>query len=160
MSDHLAAPSGIETAAVPIDLTAQHPRSPRAMLDGIKILPRAIDKARAQLAGTLGHYIYFMCGVNRVLFTTLHVTEQQFLDAVAASPDDAGVVRWIREVVKPDPARIAMMNERIEHMKPETPQAKAVFEVDLAATGTTRTDITTYADLLDLEEGRLPLHAP
>jgi len=143
-----------------MDLTKHYPRSPRAELDGIKILPRAIDKARAQLAGTLGHYIYFLCGVNRVLFTTLHVTEQQFLDAVAASPDDAGVVRWIREVVKPDPARIAAMNERIEHMKPETPQAKAVFAADLAATGTTRTDITTYADLLDLEERRIPASAP
>lgn len=149
-----------DRASYTTDLTTQVPRSPRAELDGIKILPRAIDKARAQLAGTLGHYIYFMCGVNRVLFTTLHVTEQQFLDAVAASPDDAGVVRWIREVVKPDPARIAMMNERIEHMKPETSQAKEAFVADLASTGTTRTDITTYADLLDLEEGRIPLEPP
>ncbi len=42
-----------------MDLTKDYPRSPREQLDGIMILPRAIDKARAQLEGKLGEYLYF-----------------------------------------------------------------------------------------------------
>jgi len=138
-----------------MDLTQTYPRSPRARLDGMDILARAIDKARAELDGKLGEYIYWNCGINRVLFTTLGVTEQQFLDAVKTSPDDAGVTRWIHDAVKPNRAAIEQMNEHFEQMKPETPEAKQYFARELASTGTSRTDIETYADLLDLQEGRL-----
>ena len=65
-----------------IDLTTGFPRSPREALGGIMILPRAIDKARAQLDGKLGDYKFFDCGINRVLFDMLHVSDRQFLDAV------------------------------------------------------------------------------
>jgi len=140
-----------------MDLTKSFPRSAREKLDGIDILARAIDKGRAELEGKLGDYIFFNCGVNKVLFTTLGVSDQQFLDAVKASPDDAGVVRWIHDTVKPDRAKLDQMNERFEKMKPETSDAKAYFAKELAGTGTKRTDIETYADLLDLQEGRIPV---
>ena len=40
-----------------MDLTRDVPRSPYASLGGIVFLPRAIDKARADAAGTLGEYM-------------------------------------------------------------------------------------------------------
>ncbi|WP_317997582.1 DUF5069 domain-containing protein [Vulcanimicrobium alpinum] len=138
-----------------LDLTKEFPRSPRERLGGIAILPRAIDKARAQLAGTLGSYIYFDCGINRVLFTMLHVSDQQFLDAVARAKNDDDVLRWIREELQPSEAAIARMNAFIEHLEPR-PEQQAHFDAMLQAADPGNTAVTRWVDLLDLEEGRLP----
>jgi hypothetical protein len=104
----------MSTAPAP-DLAKQAPRSPFEDLDGIKLLPRAIDKARAHLAGTLGEYIYCGCKLNAQLFETLGVTEDDFLEAVRTSPTDEDVVGWVHERVRPDPARVAEMNNRVIH---------------------------------------------
>jgi hypothetical protein len=104
----------MSTAPAP-DLAKQAPRSPFEDLDGIKLLPRAIDKARAHLAGTLGEYIYCGCKLNAQLFETLGVTEDDFLEAVRTSPTDEDVVGWVHERVRPDPARVAEMNNRVTH---------------------------------------------
>ena len=79
------------------------------------LLPRAIDKARAQLAGTLGDYEYCGCSVNAQLFETLGITEDDFLEAVRTAPSDEDVATWIHERVRPSPARIAEMNDRVTH---------------------------------------------
>lgn len=104
----------MSTASAP-DLAKRAPRSPFEDLDGIKLLPRAIDKARAHLAGTLGEYIYCGCKLNAQLFETLGVTEDDFLEAVRTSPTDEDVVNWVHERVRPDPARVAEMNNRVTH---------------------------------------------
>jgi Domain of unknown function (DUF5069) len=138
-----------------IDLRTGFPRSPREEVGGIKILPRAIDKARAKLAGKLGDYIYAGCGINRLLFAMLHVTEQQFLDEVARSKSDEDVLRWVREELRPSPAAIAKLNTVIEHLEPG-PDQKAHFDELLQAADPGNTTVKRWADLLDLEEGRLP----
>ena len=103
------------TTATAPDLAKQPPRSPFDELDGIKLLPRAIDKARAHLAGTLGDYVYCDCKLNAQLFETLGTTEDDFLEAVRTSPTDADVLTWVHERIRPDPARIAEMNTRVTH---------------------------------------------
>jgi len=65
-----------------VDLRNQYPRSPREQLDGMDILARAIDKAQAELDGTLGEYLYWDCPMNHMLFETLGVTAEQFIEAV------------------------------------------------------------------------------
>ena len=175
-----------------VDLARSFPRSAREQLYGIDILARAIDKARAELAGKLGNYIYFGCGMNRVLFSTLGVSEETFLtvvrdaartdvedrqdfvrdvdesleapkaltgqqtldDLTSAQIDDA-VVGWIRDVLRTPRANIDAMNTAFENMRPETPEQRASFDAELAATGDGRRTVATYADLLDLQEGRL-----
>lgn len=56
---HGVSRGGLRGNTLAMDLTKDYPRSPREQLDGIMILPRAIDKARAQLEGKLGEYLYF-----------------------------------------------------------------------------------------------------
>ncbi len=145
-----------------IDLRTNFPRGPRATLDGIKILPRAIDKARAQLAGTLGDYVYFNCGINRMLFGTLEVTDDEFLEHVRR-PSDAGaddeeidrqVVSWIRNDLRVPPERLAAMNALIETVEPQSAEEKQWLHDSVVAIDPTRGNITRFADLLDLEEGR------
>ncbi len=65
-----------------MDLRTEYPRSPREQLAGMDILARAIDKAQAELDGTLGDYVYWDCPMNHMLFETLGVTAEQFLEAV------------------------------------------------------------------------------
>lgn len=136
-----------------MDLTKEYPRSPRAELDGMKILPRAIDKARAQLAGTLGEYIYYGCGFNLKLFNTLGVTEDEFLDAVRTAPDDDGVLEWVRDYVRPEKQKVAAMNDWVEHNEPQTPEERAHFKEELERIDPGNTAAKTMTDLIELEEG-------
>jgi hypothetical protein len=139
-----------------MDLTKDYPRSPREELDGMTILPRAIDKARAQLEGKLGQYIYFGCPINRMLFRTLGVTEDEFLQTVRSSPDDTGVLEWISEFVRPEAAKIEAMNRRLLQDGPETPEEKKHFKDELDRIDPGNDNVKTWPDLIDLEEGRLP----
>lgn len=140
--------------AAGMDLTTQFPRSPRDELEGMKILPRAIDKARAQLEGKLGEYVYYGCRFNLRLFNTLGVTEDEFLDAVRTAPDDNGVVEWIREYVRPERDKVAKMNEWVMHNEP-TAEEHEKFCDELEQVDPGNDSVNTWTELIDLEEGRL-----
>ena len=89
------------------------------------------------------------------MFDTLHVSDEQFLDAVRQAADDQGVVRWVEDDVRPDRRRIQEMNQRILMMEPQ-PEARPYFQAELEAVDPGNTDVTRWVDLLDLQEGRLP----
>jgi hypothetical protein len=76
------------------DLRMHPPRSPRVMLGGLYFLARTIDKVRARLQGTSGHY-KIGPGISIYLFEWLGITEQQFTEAVASANNDEDVVAWI-----------------------------------------------------------------
>lgn len=137
-----------------MDLTKEYPRSPREQLDGIMLLPRAIDKARAQLEGKLGEYKYFGCRLNTRLFNTLGVTDEEFLDAVRRSPDDESVLEWIREYVRPERDKVQKMNDWVAHNEPgEHDRQEFCDELERVDPG--NDSVQTWTDLIDLEEGRL-----
>jgi len=138
-----------------IDLTISYPRGPRERLAGVSMLARTIDKARAQLAGTLGDYVYD-CPMDRQLFSTLGISGDEFLEVVSRSPDDIAVAAWLRgRGAIPEGEALEEHNDAIERWGPKTEEGRARFERqrDLIAPG--RPDITTWTDLLDAEEGRL-----
>lgn len=136
-----------------MDLTKEFPRSPRAELDGIKILPRAIDKARAQIAGTLGDYVYYGCRFNLKLFNTFGVTEDEFLDAVRSAVDDESVQEWVRDFVRPEKDKIERMNAWVENNRP-SPGEEQEFKDELERVDPGNDSAKTWTDLIDLEEGR------
>jgi len=82
------------------------------------------------------------------------LTDQQIISAVSATDMDERIVSWIRNTLKFDRRRIAEMNARVETKAPSDTE-KRYFADELASTGTRRTDITTFTDLIDLQEGRL-----
>ncbi len=66
------------------------------------ILTRAIDKAQAEIDGTLGDYIYWDCPMNHLLFDTLGLDAAQFLEAVrqarrTAEPEAQDFLKDARE---------------------------------------------------------------
>lgn len=137
-----------------MDLTTDFPRSPRDELDGIMLLPRAIDKARAQLEGKLGEYKYYGCRLNTRVFNTLGVTDEEFLDAVRRSPDDDAVVEWIREYVRPERDKVEKLNQWVLHNEPAGKEREE-FCAELERIDPGNDSVKTWTELIDLEEGRL-----
>ena len=141
----------------PVDLRKSFPRSMRVKLEGYVHLARMIDKCRAVLAGTEGEYIY-PCPTDDRLMEFAGITADQFTAIVKANPTDDGVVEWFRKTTKPhQPAELGKWNEMMLKRGPSTPEKQEYFNKLRDAVDPSRTDLTAWADLQDLEEGR---HVP
>jgi hypothetical protein len=80
--------------------------------DGIRWLPRMIDKARMASSGALGAYLFGHSPIDRALLTRLGVTTDEFAAIVAASPDDAAVLSALR-MRGFDEARVRRWSDRL-----------------------------------------------
>jgi len=126
----------------------------RFKLEGHVHLARMIDKCRAVLAGTEGEYIY-PCPMDLRLMEFAGITDQQFTEAVKANPNDEGVAQWFRGVAKPHAAaELEEWNRMMLDRGPSTPEKQAYFNKLRDAVNPSRTDLTAWSDLQDLEEGR------
>lgn len=138
-----------------MDLRSSFPRSMREKLEGYVHLARMIDKCRAVLAGTEGEYIY-PCPMDVRLLEYAGITADQFTAAVNANHTDEGVAQWFRQAAQAHPpAELESWNEMMLRRGPSTPEKQAYFDKLRDAADPSRTDLTAWADLQDLEEGRL-----
>jgi hypothetical protein len=136
-----------------MDLRTQFPRSPKEQLDGYAHVARIIDKARAHNAGLLGEYIY-NCPMDQSWFQFTGVTAEAFAEAVK-SRDDRQMAEWIQEKAKPHSAsEIEAWNRALLSRTPSSPESQERFLSTRRKLAPERTDITTWPDLIDLEEGR------
>ena len=136
-----------------MDLSKIYPRSPGEKLAGYVHLPRMIDKCRASLAGTEGDYIY-PCPMDQRLLDFTGITAKQFTKAVSEK-EDAAVAEWFKKAAKPhSAAEIEQWNEKFLTRGPDTDEKTAYFKQQRDAIDPNRTDITSWADLLDLDEKR------
>ena len=137
-----------------MDLRVRYPRSLREQLAGYVHLGRMIDKCRAVLAGTQGDYI-FPCPLDQRLLEFTGLTSDQFLQAVKARPHDEAVVDWFLKAAVPRHATESdAWNRTMLTLGPDTDEKRAHFKALRDAVDPGRPDITTWADLLDLEEKR------
>ena len=84
------------------DLTKGFPHSPHAMLGGYILAKRALDKCRAELAGTAGEY-HFDCPLDRMFFDFACLKGADFRKFAATGADDAAVAKWIEKHAKKRP---------------------------------------------------------
>lgn len=137
-----------------MDLRTQFPRSMRATLAGWVHLARMIDKCRATLAGTEGEYIY-PCPMDERLMDFAGITSDQFTAAVTANSTDQGIVDWFLRTAKSyKPAELASWNQQLLSRGPSSAESSARFAQYRDAVDPSRTDISAWSDLQDLEEGR------
>lgn len=134
------------------------PRSGRDTLGGVVYLARAIDKVRADLAGTVGEYIA-ACPQSRKVYDFFGVTPEQFRGAVGDNPKDESVLLWLQEHGQRQPSKedVQRFNETMLADGPSAENARAVgyLKQTLEEAGQAhRTDVRTYVDMQDLEEGR------
>lgn len=136
-----------------VDLSKTYPRSPRAKLAGLVMLARTSDKARANNAGTPGEY-HFGCGMDRHVLGFLGSEPAEFAKAVAELGADDRIASWAQARLKgKSGADVDHFNADFAEDAP-TPgsEGEKFHHVERERLG--RPDITSWFDLLDLDEGR------
>ena len=118
-------------------------------------LARTADKAKAKAHGNLGEY-HYNCPMDAAVFSFLGFDHEQFLETVTAARDDRAIEAFVREyAAKKSPAEIERWNAEFLAHAPEPGSDGATFFVDLRSKiAPDRTDVTAWADLLDLDEKR------
>jgi hypothetical protein len=138
-----------------MDLRTGFPRSMRVKMEGYVHLARMIDKCRAVLAGTEGEYIY-PCPMDERLMEFAGITADQFTAAVKSNQNDEAIADWFRKTAKTYPtAEVEAWNQMMLSRGPSSPQSMVKFKKYLDAIDPSRTDLTAWSDLQDLEEGRI-----
>jgi hypothetical protein len=138
-----------------MDLRKSFPRSMRVKLEGYVHLARMIDKCRAVLAGTEGEYIY-PCPMDDRLMEFAGITADQFTAAVKPNPSDEAVAKWFNQTAKAHPpTELDAWNRMMLNRGPSTPEKQEYFNKLRDAVDPSRIDLTSWADLQDLEKGRI-----
>jgi hypothetical protein len=90
------------------------PRRWSDQIDGIRWLPRMIDKARMSRSGTLGAYLIGNSPVDKALLARLGITTDEFVRIAAGDPDDAHVLAALKTEPRYDDARVRRWSDRFE----------------------------------------------
>lgn len=136
----------------PNDLTQHPPRTPKARLGGYALLPRMLDKCRAELAGTPGSF-HYACPNDQRILSFLGVDPEPLKAVVAKAGGDWEVLEWIRanQRNKHSEAEIEAWSNANDKRGPE-PDNQEAFNQYLAECGPHRKDIKTWSDLLELDD--------
>ncbi len=136
-----------------MDLTTAFPRSPKATFGGLVQVPRMVDKARAKMNGQLGEYI-FPCPLDNMILEFLNLDSDTFSNSIMGK-EDFEITEWIEDLLQNKEANeIFDLNIKLLGTAPETPEKQKKFKELLAKINPARTDIKTWVELIDLEEGR------
>lgn len=138
-----------------MDLTKTYPASVREEMLGIVQLKRTIDKGKALAAGTIGDYNYD-CPMDKHLFEFLGIDGGELLDVIKSAGSDAEISDFVAPYVHAkDDAEIETFNrEWLAHAPEKGSRAEEAFLKMRAEIAPDRTDVTTWPDLLDLDEKR------
>lgn len=140
----------------PLDLGNAPPRGCYCELDGLMLLPRTIDKLRAQLpGGNAGGYFINgtqMRGISGYLLHRLGVTEAELYDAVRAADDERAVAAWLRE--RTDPHEYPAINETLRRIKPKHSENEALFRAEYRETLEAQPDLQYIVDIVDADDRR------
>lgn len=122
-------------------------------LGGYVILPRLLDKCRAVLAGTQGEY-KFACSVDQRFLSFVGIEPEALKAQVALGKSDSEMLSWIRTEARPHrcPSEIAAWSAYQEASVPGTPDARDFFQRCHTHIAPGRDDVTTWFDLLDLDD--------
>ncbi len=118
-------------------------------------LPRFIDKIRLHHAAKLpaDYQSNFCRGFDGSWLEASGVSKETFLDVVRKAKDDMEVEQWIKTHVKKSPAMIEAFNQKILHYGREGDVAVRLQQRKKEAGLAHRTDIQTFIDLIEVEEG-------
>jgi hypothetical protein len=139
-------------------MTTTYPRSVHEKYLGIFQLARTIDKAKMLANDTLGEYDYDS-PMDQALFSEFGIDGKKLADIVK-SGTYGEVEAYVRPLLaKKNAVEIERFNHETLTRKPMGESLKR-FEDLRSKVAPSRTDVTTWADLLDLEEGRIVPQQP
>ena len=136
-----------------MDLTKEFPRSVHEQMHGIVQLARTTDKAKALAHGNLGDY-HYNCPMDVAVFEFLGIDHQKYLDVVKNAKSDQEIKDYAGEFVhKKTATELETWNSAWLTTPPsgESLEYMTNLRKELAPD---RDDITTWPDVLDLDEKR------
>lgn len=136
------------------DLTQRPPRSLRTRLGGYAILPRMLDKGRATIAGKNGEY-HYNCPLDQHFVNFTGIDPIALQAELATGKGDGEILVWIEanSKHKRNPWEIQQWSDYHERRGPDSDaETFAFFAGYVAKLTTTREDVRTWADVLDLDD--------
>jgi hypothetical protein len=138
-----------------MDLSRAFPRSPKQEMAGLVHLPRMIDKCRAYKENKLADYI-FPCPLDKIILTFLQVDAEVFANMTNDKKDEE-INEWVKEQTESkSQSDLDFINKQILERRPDSKDRLEYFNELRNKIDPSRTDVNTWADLIDLEEGRQP----
>jgi hypothetical protein len=136
-----------------MDLTKTYPRSVHARWQGVVQLGRTIDKGKATAHGNVGEY-HYNCVMDQAVFAFLGIDHAQMLDVIKNAKSDVEVEAFVRPFIAAKSAEeIARWNREWVTHEPQG-ESRDYFLQLRDQVAPDRTDVTSWADLLDLDEKR------
>lgn len=125
----------------------------RIRLGGFVLLPRLLDKARAEIAGTHGDYRY-NCPLDQEFFGYVGVDAAALRQQLAKALGDWAVLQWIQahSIQKRTAPEIAQWSASQEGRGPSSLEKREWFQELHRQIGPHREDVCIWADLLDLDD--------
>ena len=143
--------------------TSQYPRSPKQKVGGMAHLGRLFDKIRLRHQGLIQDYNYLTTGFDKYLLDYLGLKAGDLEQRVLQGGSDGELLAWVRANGKPlSAAEIRLWNMTVLGGEPKDDAARDRFSGRLSEIASKRgvpveslPKITTWADAIDLDEGRL-----
>ncbi len=113
-----------------------------------------LDKCRATIAGTAGEY-HYACPLDQQFLTFVGIDPTLLREEVARGGTDSEILSWIQRNATNtrQPWEISEWSRYQNERQPASdPETSGFFYSTLASISTTRTDIHSWADLLDLDD--------
>ncbi len=138
-----------------MDLTQTYPTSVKTKLHGIVQIARTIDKGKAKAHGKLGEY-HYNCSMDAAVFAFLGIDHEALLDVITKAKSDAEISDYVGSFIhKKSPAEIEAWNAQWLKSGPDAGSDSEKYFLSLRSeVAPDRTDVTAWADLLDLDEKR------
>ena len=135
------------------DLTQFPPRSARVRLGGYVALPRCLDKGRATIAGKQGEY-HYACPLDMRFFDFAGIDPEALKKELAAGKSDGEILKWITTNAKHKrtDVEIAAWSTFAEQRTPSDVESREYFNGMHKTAAPKREDITTWFDILDLDD--------
>ena len=136
------------------NLTLRPPRSPRVRLGGYVLLPRMLDKCRAELAGQNGEY-HYNCPLDQRFLQFTGIDPEAMKAEVAKGLGDGEILAWVTANAphKHSDVEISQWSAFRDAAVPSDNESREFFNEQIAkAGGAAREDIGTWFDYLDLDD--------
>jgi hypothetical protein len=140
-----------------------YPRSPKIMLGGMAHLARLIDKIRLRHGGQIQDYNYLTVGFDKYLLDLLQIKGDELEKRALEGGTDEELLAWVRAHGRPlTEDELRQWNDRILTGGPKDDAGRQRFQNRLAEVAAKRGVpveqlplVTTWADVIELDEGRL-----
>jgi hypothetical protein len=122
-------------------------------LGGYAILPRMLDKGRATVAGKNGEY-HYACPMDQSLLEFVGVDPEQLKKQLAAGKGDGEILEWIQKHAKHmrSPSEVHAWSAYMDQRAPGDHESREFFDGVHAKIAPKREDISTWFDLLDVDD--------